>query len=194
MSRFRYSRWDGTQTGFELEADDILDQVTDDLLYHGDLNAALRRLMQSGMRDANGERIQGIREMLEKSDLSPFVKKHALGIFRRIAEAEGKIHGMSVEDVHFHEVGALDSIADIVCACAGFEALGVETIYGHMSGFACIAGQTVVRGQVIGYVGHSGRTTGSHLHYEVRIRNTPVNPHKYLRTTLADLGTEGPKG
>ncbi len=67
---------------------------------------------------------------------------------------------------------------------------GVETVYGHMSGFACIAGQTVVRGQVIGYVGHSGRTTGSHLHYEVRIHNTPVNPHKYLRTTLADLGTE----
>jgi murein DD-endopeptidase MepM/ murein hydrolase activator NlpD len=69
---------------------------------------------------------------------------------------------------------------------------GIETVYGHMSGFAVIAGQTVVRGQVIGYVGHSGRTTGSHLHYEVRIRNTPVNPHKYLRTTLADLGTEAP--
>jgi hypothetical protein len=70
---------------------------------------------------------------------------------------------------------------------------GVETVYGHMSGFAVIAGQTVVRGQVIGYVGHSGRTTGSHLHYEVRIRNTPVNPHKYLQTTLADLGSELPK-
>jgi murein DD-endopeptidase MepM/ murein hydrolase activator NlpD len=69
---------------------------------------------------------------------------------------------------------------------------GVETVYGHMSGFACIAGQTVVRGQVIGYVGHSGRTTGSHLHYEVRIRNTPVNPHKYLRMTMADLGSEVP--
>jgi hypothetical protein len=67
---------------------------------------------------------------------------------------------------------------------------GVETVYGHMSGFAVIAGQMVVRGQVIGYVGHSGRTTGSHLHYEVRIHNTPVNPHKYLRTTLADLGTD----
>jgi murein DD-endopeptidase MepM/ murein hydrolase activator NlpD len=64
----------------------------------------------------------------------------------------------------------------------------VETVYGHMSGFAVITGQNVIRGQVIGYVGHSGRTTGSHLHYEVRIRNTPVNPHKYLRTTLADLG------
>jgi murein DD-endopeptidase MepM/ murein hydrolase activator NlpD len=62
---------------------------------------------------------------------------------------------------------------------------GIETCYGHMSGFAVMAGQTVVRGQVIGYVGMSGRTTGPHLHYEVRIRNTPVNPHRYLRATLA---------
>jgi len=69
---------------------------------------------------------------------------------------------------------------------------GVETLYGHMSGFAVMPGQTVVRGQVIGYVGHSGRVTGSHLHYEVRIRNTAVNPHKYLRITLAELGTEAP--
>jgi murein DD-endopeptidase MepM/ murein hydrolase activator NlpD len=65
---------------------------------------------------------------------------------------------------------------------------GVETLYGHMSGFAVIAGQTVTRGEVIGYVGHSGRVTGNHVHYEVRIRNTPVNPHKYLRMTLAELG------
>ena len=65
-NRFRYSAWDGTQTGFELDADDILDQVTDDLLYHGDLNAALRRLLQSGMKDQNGERIAGIRDLLEK--------------------------------------------------------------------------------------------------------------------------------
>jgi murein DD-endopeptidase MepM/ murein hydrolase activator NlpD len=71
---------------------------------------------------------------------------------------------------------------------------GVETVYGHMSGFAVVAGQTVLRGQVIGYVGHSGRTTGSHLHYEVRIRNTPVNPHKYLRVTLADLGSSTAAG
>src|SRR5580765_7928274 len=69
---------------------------------------------------------------------------------------------------------------------------GVETLYGHMSGFAVMAGQTVVRGQVIGYVGHSGRVTGSHLHYEVRIRSTPVNPHKYLRVTLAELGSDAP--
>ena len=64
--RVRYSRWDGTQVGFEFDAEDIFGEITDDLLYHGDLNAALRRMMQSGFRDQNGERIQGIREMLEK--------------------------------------------------------------------------------------------------------------------------------
>src|SRR5581483_7016670 len=63
---FRYSRWDGTQVGFELDADSVLSQITDDLLYHGDLNAALRRLMQSGFRDKNGERLAGMRELLEK--------------------------------------------------------------------------------------------------------------------------------
>jgi uncharacterized protein with von Willebrand factor type A (vWA) domain len=63
---FRYSRWDGTQAGFELDADDILSEITDDLLYHGDLNAALRRMMQSGFRDQNGERMAGLRELMEK--------------------------------------------------------------------------------------------------------------------------------
>jgi murein DD-endopeptidase MepM/ murein hydrolase activator NlpD len=66
----------------------------------------------------------------------------------------------------------------------------LETCYAHMSGFAVMAGQTVVRGQVIGYVGVSGRTTGANLHYEVRIRNNPVNPHKYLRATLSGLDSE----
>src|SRR5581483_11292936 len=56
----------GSQTGFDLDADDIFAEITDDLLYHGDLNNALRRLMQQGFRDKNDERIQGIREMLEK--------------------------------------------------------------------------------------------------------------------------------
>ena len=68
---------------------------------------------------------------------------------------------------------------------------GVITGYGHMNGFAVTAGQTVSRGEVIGYVGHSGRTTGNHVHYEVRIHGTPVNPHKYLQTTLAQFGSIG---
>ena len=64
---------------------------------------------------------------------------------------------------------------------------GLVTMYGHMSGFAVTAGQAVTRGQVVGYIGHTGRATGNHVHYEVRINNTPVNPHKYLRTTLNDF-------
>jgi uncharacterized protein (DUF111 family) len=70
-----------------------------------------------------------IQALIQKSDLSPFVKKHALSIFQRIAVAEAKIHGTTPEAVHFHEVGALDSIADIVCVCVGLEALGVEAVY-----------------------------------------------------------------
>jgi uncharacterized protein with von Willebrand factor type A (vWA) domain len=63
---FRYSRWDGTQTGFDLDAEQLLDEMSDDLLYHGDLNAALRRLMQQGFRDRNNEELMGLREMLQK--------------------------------------------------------------------------------------------------------------------------------
>src|SRR5205085_1124288 len=65
-SQFRYSRWDGTQVGFDLDADALLEEMTDDLLYHGDLNAALRRMMQQGFRDQQGRDVQGMREMLEK--------------------------------------------------------------------------------------------------------------------------------
>jgi len=64
-ARFGYSRWDGTQTGFEMDAFDVFEEITDDLLYHGDLNAALRRMMQSGFQDRNGEQLKGLREMLD---------------------------------------------------------------------------------------------------------------------------------
>jgi uncharacterized protein (TIGR00299 family) protein len=76
----------------------------------------------------HGRSHREIRELIEKGDLSPAVKKHALGIFARIAVAEGRIHGVPAEDVHFHEVGALDSIADVVCACVGMEQLAIEKV------------------------------------------------------------------
>ncbi len=65
-AHFAYSRWDGTQTGFALDADDIFDELADDLLYHGDLASALRRLMADGFRDRTGRRLEGLREMLER--------------------------------------------------------------------------------------------------------------------------------
>jgi murein DD-endopeptidase MepM/ murein hydrolase activator NlpD len=67
------------------------------------------------------------------------------------------------------------------------------TLYGHLSAVSVVPGQHVLRGQVIGYVGQSGRATGPHLHYEVRVHRVPVNPHKYLRTTYEQaLNTELP--
>ena len=65
---------------------------------------------------------------------------------------------------------------------------GISTRYVHLSGYAVTAGQAVHRGDVIGYVGTSGRSTGPHLHYEVRINDTPVRPYKYLRITVAHNG------
>jgi len=71
----------------------------------------------------------------------------------------------------------------------------VVTVYGHLSSIAVLPGQHVTRGQVIGYVGQSGRATGPHLHYEVRVHNVPVNPHKYLRSTYDQVeGTEASNG
>jgi murein DD-endopeptidase MepM/ murein hydrolase activator NlpD len=65
---------------------------------------------------------------------------------------------------------------------------GISTRYGHLSSFAVTSGQYLHRGDTIGYVGLSGRSTGPHLHYEVRIHDTPVNPYKYLRVTMAQVG------
>ena len=64
--RFRYSRWDGTQQGFELDADSVIKELTDELIHHGDPNAALRRIMQQGLRDRNGRDIEGLRETMKR--------------------------------------------------------------------------------------------------------------------------------
>ncbi|MBV9608213.1 MAG: M23 family metallopeptidase, partial [Acidobacteria bacterium] len=62
---------------------------------------------------------------------------------------------------------------------------GISTRYGHLANYTVAPGQSVHRGDVIGYVGMTGRSTGPHLHYEVRIHDVPVNPYKYLRMTIA---------
>jgi len=68
---------------------------------------------------------------------------------------------------------------------------GLTTWYGHLSGFNVQAGTHVKRGDVIGYEGDSGRSTGPHLHYEVRINNTPVNPWRYLRNITPTATSTG---
>lgn len=58
---------------------------------------------------------------------------------------------------------------------------GYETLYAHLAGFAVNAGDLVERGDLIGYMGASGRTTGTHLHYEVQVNGSPVNPYNYMK-------------
>ena len=66
---------------------------------------------------------------------------------------------------------------------------GLQTLYAHLSGFAVTTGQEIHRGEILGYVGSSGHSTGPHLHYEVRIHDTPVNPYKYLHAATRQLAS-----
>ncbi len=69
-----------------------------------------------------------IKQLILASGLSPWVKEKSVAVFRRVAVAEGKVHGLPPEQVHFHEVGAVDSIVDIVGGCIGLELLGTPRI------------------------------------------------------------------
>jgi uncharacterized protein with von Willebrand factor type A (vWA) domain len=102
----RYSRWDGTQVGFDLDADAVLAEINDDLLYHGDLNAALRRMLNSGFEDRNGEKVQGLRELMERlrEQRRERLEQHDLGgVYDDIAE--------QLREVVDTERAALDDLA-----------------------------------------------------------------------------------
>ena len=110
---------------------------------------------------------------------------------------EGAFHsGVDIGSNYGHQVIApADGVVTFVDFMGGYgkavmldHGHGISTRYGHLSGYAVAPGQHIHRGDVIGYVGLSGRSTGPHLHYEVRINDTPVNPYKYLRMTVAHSG------
>lgn len=77
----------------------------------------------------HGRHLADIEEILNRSGLSERVRCRALGVFTRLANAEAKIHATTPDRIHFHEVGAVDAIVDIVGACIGLEMLGVEKVY-----------------------------------------------------------------
>jgi murein DD-endopeptidase MepM/ murein hydrolase activator NlpD len=86
------------------------------------------------------------------------------------------------------EVGLRAGYGRLVIVDHGF---GVTTWYGHLSGFNVQPGTHIKPGDVVGYEGDSGRSTGPHLHYEVRIYNTPVNPWRYLRSARRNASSAG---
>lgn len=73
--------------------------------------------------------LKDILALIDQSDLSTRVKTTACEIFKRLGEAEAQVHNQPVEDIHFHEVGSVDAIVDIVSAAIGLEQLGIEQIY-----------------------------------------------------------------
>ena len=110
---------------------------------------------------------------------------------------EGAFHsGIDIGSAYGQSIVApADGIVDFADFMGGYgraivldHGRGITTRYGHLASFAVFPGQHVHRGDTIGYVGASGRSTGPHLHYEVRINDVPVNPHKYLRVTYAHVG------
>ncbi len=76
----------------------------------------------------HGRHLSDIAALMEKSTLSDTVLRNALAVFTRLADAEAKIHGTTREEIHFHEVGAVDAIVDIVGSCVLLEMLGVERV------------------------------------------------------------------
>lgn len=99
--------------------------------HHHDHNSALHRNLKS------------VEEIIDGSDLSPEVKSTAKEIFMNVACAEAKVHGKTLEEIHFHEVGATDSIVDIVGAAICYHKLSVDRVMSRPielgSGFVCCA-------------------------------------------------------
>ncbi|MGA8149421.1 MAG: nickel pincer cofactor biosynthesis protein LarC [Terriglobales bacterium] len=79
-------------------------------------------------KHGHGRGLPEIRGIIRKAAISESAKTTAIAIFQALGEAEAKIHNTDIESIHFHEVGAIDAMVDIVCAAVGAEALGVEEI------------------------------------------------------------------
>lgn len=78
--------------------------------------------------DVPERRLADIEAVVTGSDLAPAIKEHAVAIFRRMGAAEANIHGTTLEQVHLHELGGVDTIVDVVGALVGLDALGVEQV------------------------------------------------------------------
>lgn len=87
----------------------------------------LRVIVEQG--PTHERHLADVEGLIESSSLGPRVRDRAVEVFRSLAEAEAQVHGVPVEEVHFHEVGATDAIIDIVGAAIGFELLGIELAY-----------------------------------------------------------------
>ena len=127
----------GSMIAAGVDADVLIDQVNSLGIggYSIETSNVDRCGISSVLFDPNAEHehahrhLMDIRQIINNSGLSEPVKQRVNAIFMTIAEAEAKVHGVTIDKIHFHEVGAIDSIVDVVAACVGIELLGVEKVY-----------------------------------------------------------------
>lgn len=94
-----------------------------------DLRTKQSGVVESGLSPSFERRLGDIKEIIENSTLSDDVKDLSIKVFERLAEAEARVHRVEVEDIHFHEVGGVDSIIDIVSASLSLSYLGIDRVY-----------------------------------------------------------------
>ncbi len=88
------------------------------------------RLVHVSVAEGDAHRhLSDVRAIIEAAHLPELVKARAVAVFTRLAKAEARVHGATVESIHFHEVGALDAIVDIVGVCAGLHESGIDALY-----------------------------------------------------------------
>jgi len=91
--------------------------------------AGTRFIVEAPPAHGHGRRLKEVLETVGRAGLPPRVAEGAAAVFRRLAEAEARVHGTDVDSVHFHEVGAVDAILDVVGALVGLEALGIGAVF-----------------------------------------------------------------
>jgi murein DD-endopeptidase MepM/ murein hydrolase activator NlpD len=188
ITRLRTTPFGLTDVGAEPDAE--FQQSVDEFSYL-EKNATAVALASSGLRLLPGPQMSSLGII---PSLWPVIGEITGHFGERLDpfSGEGAFHaGIDIASHYGDEVRAsADGVVVVMDRRAGYGRLviidhgfGVSTWYGHMSNFNTQIGTHVKRGDVIGYEGASGRSTGPHLHYEVRIYNTPINPWRYLRNT-----------
>ncbi len=95
---------------------------------HHAQSSTVNRQPSTASGHGHGTTLKTILGQIAASGLNPRVKANAAAVFNRLGKAEGKVHGIPPLKVHFHEVGAVDSIVDIVGACAGLDRMGIDAV------------------------------------------------------------------
>jgi len=124
----------GALVALGVDENDLIEQIK--LLGAADFEIEFKTIDKSGIAAVHAEvkvphehahrHLHHIEKIIGDSRLPETVKQRAIKIFTKLAEAEAKVHGVEIEKIHFHEVGAMDAIVDVVGACIGFELLEIE--------------------------------------------------------------------